>query len=214
MKHNLVALRKEQSLRFLNAIPSKQPKSKISKQEAEILLSQIDSASCSVFVNVVKLIETRGHLALGFNKLQDCLRVKVPSIGNSYISRLIKAAEIYLQLDSSLLYIDRVSEATFRPLQDITIEDAKVVWTLAVSNASNKITSRDIKRAIQSLNIQATCNDSKCKVIIHASLHKKITTQAKTILELISGNVTSKDEWQYCCKLLYKQLLNTCPLSE
>lgn len=212
MHTNIVRIRSRQSLQFLNSVPSKQEKAAISKAEAEILIHKISSSSHSVFKNVVLLVKTKGYLALGYHKVQDCLRKKVPELSNSYICRLLKAAETYLNLDSSMKYIDRVAEATFRPLQNVSDANQQVVWKIVVEG-SKRITSRDIKRVMEQQNISASI-EIKSNFKPDNALHKTLCFQAKRFATIIGATAKSKDEWQQLCKVFYKELLDTCPYNQ
>ena len=207
MKYNLVRLRQEQSLRFLNA---QQPKSKISRQEAEVLVYKMCVASSSMFKNCTLLKVNDGHIALGFNKIQDCLRVKLPEISNSYICRILKSVNIYTQLDEALTYINCVSEATFRDLHDYELSEAKAIWSLVISKKPKKITAKEIKQAIDALKLNKDV--IKSKIVINLKLHKSVAKHAQSITDSIGDDINSEQEWQHYVKLLTKHLLENCPI--
>ena len=124
------------------------------KIQAEALLNKIFGSYCNVFKNVVRLIDQKLYLALGFQRPQDCLRHKTPSLSHAYIDRLVRATETYLKLDPSLQYLDRVTEATFRTLQDVRDEDALVVWQEVLrQNENRRITPNLIKGVMDELGI-------------------------------------------------------------
>lgn len=216
MQVNLVKFKQAQSLKFLNSDPSKQPKSEISKAEAEVLVHKISTASTTVFKCVVLLVDSRGYLAIGFNKVQDCLRKKVPELSTSYISRLLSAAETFIRLDASLTYLDRVSEATFRPLQNINDDDIIRVWKLAVelsdSKSVKRITSREIKRAIERLQVEVNVSKSH-NIVIDLTVRRAVAKQATAIANFITPNAKSSEEYKFLCKLVYQHLLESCPVS-
>ena len=214
MQSNLVRIRAEQGLRFLNSLPSQQQKSAISKAEAEVLVNNIGTASSKIFKNVVILVDSRGHLALGHSKIQDCLRQRCPEISNSYICRLVKAADTFLSLDSSLTNLNRVSEATLRQFEGISPLDQKKVWNIAIEKSDKRITSRDIKRIMDLNNIKAKVDSSHNNLIIDLSLKKLVISHAGQIVGLISPKIKNKEEWKDICRFLYKQLLISCPVTE
>ncbi len=215
MQVNLVRLRQENGLRFLNSLPSQQPKSTITRAEAEMLLHNISKSSQSIFKNVVILIDSHGFASMGFSKIQDCLRKKCPEISTSYISRLVSASNIFLSVSTTLSNLDRVSESTFRSLQDVSTADSKRVWELVISNTENKrISCRDIKRAMEALSIKANTSVSKSSITINLTIHKAVVSQAQKIAGMIGLNIKSKDEWRQFCHLLYKELMVNCPLGE
>lgn len=126
MKNNLVRIRQQKGLSYLN-LPNNQPKSLISKADAELLVHKLNSASNSIFTTVVNLVQTHGYIALGFSSPTSCLKKRVSDLSGSYICRLLKACDTYLMLDPELGYLNMVAESTFRPLQDVPESHAQDV---------------------------------------------------------------------------------------
>lgn len=199
-------------------IVSSLPKPTITKAEAIKLVTEIGMASTKVFKNVVLLVSKRGHIALGFSKPADCLRKRLPELSNSYISRLLTATDIYLKLDPKLIYLNKVSEATFRPLQDVSEEDSITVWKYVLNNygqQNKRINSRHIMKAMANLNIQVT--NSKPSTPIHIS--QQLQPQVQHFVKLISHslllpNVHSRAEWRQFAKLIYQQLVEQCQFED
>ncbi len=218
MSSSLVRLRRQKFNQFVNQMPNKASKSNITKLEAEVLINRINSASSSVFKNVVLLIVNKGHLALGFTKPQDCLRKRVPDISNSYICRLLRATDTYLLLDNRLQYLHKVTEATFRPLQDVTQEDAQSVWNAVINQCktTKRITSKDIRHAMKDLGIESksTKMEPGTKTIeMDAELQETVDRYVSKIGNVIRlSHVSTKEEWRQLSKLIYQQLLATCPI--
>lgn len=215
--HYLNVGQRSQALHFLQALPSTIEKSTITKTEAEILIANIAHASVRVFKNVVLLMVNKGYLALGFCKPQDCLRKRLPELSTSYISRLLSATELYLKLDHQLIQLDKVTEATFRPLQNVDDADALKVWARTLTVLTYKrITSRHIQRSMDELNIQgATTPAISCTLNVDTALQQRVQQCAKRIsTHYMIEHVKTKQEWEQLAHLIYKQLLADCPLSE
>lgn len=222
LTHSSIRIRQQQSLHFLTALPSKTPKPAINKMEAQLLINKIAASSANVFKNVVLLMTSQGYLALGFNKPQECLRKKIPELSNSYICRLLKATAIYVTLDAKLEHLNKVTEATFRPLQSVSDEDAQAVWQQLLAtcnnNSNKRFNSRNVTKAMEVLGITASVSTSKAKpsvIKLNEQLQHRVERCAKKIGQvLISPNVSSKEEWQQLASLIYQQLMATCPLVE
>lgn len=219
MSSSLIRMRQQKFKSFVNLSTNTAPKSLLTKLEAEVLINRINAASINVFKNVVLLIMNKGYQALGFTKPQDCLRKRVPDISNSYICRLLRATDTYLQLDPQLHFLPKVTEATFRPLQDVSKEDAAKVWSVVISlcesKAIRRITTRDIRRAMMELGIETKNTFAKdAKVIkmdaeLQSTVNRYVTKIGNSV---ILPHINTKDEWKQFAKLIYQQLLATCPI--
>lgn len=154
MKNNIVRLSKQRSMAFLNNFASKQEKSKISKQEAESLLNSINNLNCKLFQNVVLFIQQKAYFALGYSKPSKALN-KAHSLSPSYVSKLLKSANIYLTVDSKCHYLKYVSENTFRCCAQLDEEDLLLVWNTAVAKfdpgADKRITEKHMLKAMKKL---------------------------------------------------------------
>ena len=215
--HYLNVGQRSKALHFLQALPSTIEKSTITKTEAEMLIANIAHASVRVFKNVVLLMVNKGYIALGFSKPQDCLRKRLPEMSTSYISRLLSATELYLKLDCKLIQLDKVTEATFRPLQNVDDADALKVWTRVLTVLTDKrITSRHIQRSMDALNIRAaTTPVVSCTLTVDAALQQRVQQCAKRIgTQFILPHVQTKSEYDQLCQLIHKQLLADCPLTQ
>lgn len=194
------------------------PKPTITKAEAIKLVTEIGIASTKVFKNVVLLVSKRGHIALGFSKPADCLRKRLPELSNSYISRLLTATDIYLKLDPKLIYLNKVSEATFRPLQDVSNEDSITVWKYVMNNYeqhTKRINSRHIMKAMTNLNIQVTNLKPSASIQISQQLQPQVQHFVKLISHsLLLPNVHSRAEWRQFTKLIYQQLVAQCQFED
>lgn len=190
-------------------------KPSMTKAEALQTVKKISRASTFLFENVVKLIAKNGHRALGFEKPQDCLRKKIPTISNSYICRLLQATEIYLTVDPDMEYLQLVSESTFRPLPHISEQDCKVVWNWVLNNTIGyrRITSRDVNRAMDALNIMSHENcvsphQTGITVRIDQELIPKFRRHIDRISDaLADSNINSADEWKQIAKIIYFQII-------
>jgi hypothetical protein len=190
-------------------------KPSLSKAEALQLVKKISRASTFLFENVVLLIAKGGHRVLGFAKPQYCLRQKIPTISNSYICRLLQATEIFLKVDPDMEYLNLVSESTFRPLQHISDKDCKAVWNWVLNNTVGyrRITSRDVNRRMDALNIMSHENcvsphQTGITVRIDQELIPKFRRHIERIRDaLADSNINSADEWKQIAKIIYLQIV-------
>lgn len=194
-------------------------KPSITKSEALEMVKRISRASTSLFENVVLLIAKKGYLVLGFNKPQDCLRKKIPELSNSYICRLLQATETFLKVDPKMEYLKLVSECTFRPLQHLSDDDCKAAWTWVLNNQTEyrRISSRDINKAIDALDIHS---HEDCISVHRPAFSVCISEKYQHIfrrhIERISDSIMdqhidTKDEWKQLAKLIYQEIMNSCP---
>lgn len=195
-------------------------KTKMSRAEAQVLINKASRASVALFSSVVQLIARHGHIALGFTKPQDCLRKRLPHISNSYICRLLQATETYLSVDRKLIYLDLVSENTFRPMQHLNQEDSVAIWQWVLKNCyqpNQRITSRMISEAMDALNIlsHAHCvseHQDSVKVRLDHDLLPKFARHIDRIENTFrSSHISTREEWRHLAKLVYQQLLRNCP---
>jgi hypothetical protein len=191
----------------------------MTKAEALQTVKKISRASTFLFENVVLLIAKKGYVALGFEKPQDCLRKKIPTISNSYICRLLQATEIYLTVDPDMEYLQLVSESTFRPLQHLSDKDCKAVWNWVLNNiiGYRRITSRDINKAMDALKIMSHENcvsphQTGITVRIDQELIPKFRRHIERISDaLVDNGINTEYEWAQIAKMIYQQILNNCP---
>jgi len=199
-------------------IASSLPKPTITKAEAIKLVAEIGIASTKIFKNVVLLVSTRGYIALGFSKPADCLRKRLPELSASYISRLLTATDIYLKLDPKLLFLNYVSEATFRPLQAIADAEAITVWEHVIKHygqQNKRINSRHMMKAMEDLNIHAVNSKPSAAIHISHQLQPKVQHFVKLISHsLLLPNVHSRAEWRQFAKLIYQQLVEQCQFED
>ncbi|QPK62916.1 hypothetical protein IVG45_19130 [Methylomonas sp. LL1] len=201
---------------FCDLITRSQIKPTITKAEALKLISEIGFSTTKVFKNIVLLVSTRGYIALGFKKPSDCLRKRLPELSHSYISRLITATSIYIKLDPKRIYLNKVSEATFRPLQNISDKDSDLVWKYILNHYEQhvkRINSRHIVKAMNALNIHSReeCI-SNHQTTITVRLDREILPKFNRHINQISNairdsKINSKEEWAIVAKLIYQQLL-------
>lgn len=199
---------------FHDLITSSPLKPTITKAEALKLVAEIGSASSKVFKNVVLLVSKHGYIALGFNKPSDCLRKRLPELSNSYISRLLTATDIYLKLDPKLIYLNKVSEATFRPLQDVADKDSVSIWKYVLNHYEKnvkRINSRHIIKAMNALNVDVVNSKPVITISISEEFRPQIQNYVNKISQsIIRPNVNSREEWRQFAKLIYQQLLDQC----
>lgn len=216
--HHLAIQHKQQkTLGFLHSNkPNKILVSALSKEQAAVLINNISTSSFNVFKNVVKLIKYRGHLALHFSKPQECLRKKVPELSNSYICRLLKATDTYLKLDSDLLYLERVSESTFRPLHNIADDDAKRVWANVLqNNKADRISAKHIKHAMITLGLVIELKSKLPVLKVDTALQRDVTLYVQHISKkFLTPHVKSSREWGQLANFIYQQLLKNCHYPE
>lgn len=186
----------------------------MTRNEASKLIEEISGATAKIFTNVVLLVSKRDYLAVGFKSPTDCLRKKIKDISSSYVSRLLAGSEIYLKLDPKLKHLHKVSEATFRPLQKVSDDEAKTVWHFVLEQYANKtkrINSRHIVKAMNALNINTTNSRPAINIKISRECQSDIQKYAINISQSkIFKNVHSRAEWEYFAKLIYRQLLEQC----
>lgn len=214
--HNLICTKQQHYLKFLTA-PALQ-KSSMTKAEAELLINKISTSASNVFKNIVLLVKSKGYVALGYSKPADCLRKKLPDFSNSYICRLLLAADTYLILDHELEHINKVSEATFRPLQNVSTDDIERIWqqTLADNNVSKmtRLTSKYIKRAMEKLGIAAEINHKAIPLTLDSKQQRTVDSHVKIIVsDIIAPYASSVAEWRQYANIVHKQVLSACPLS-
>jgi hypothetical protein len=192
----------------------------LTKAEALQTVKKISRASTFLFENVVLLIAKKGYVALGFEKPQDCLRKKIPTISNSYICRLLQATEIYLTVDPDMEYLNLVSESTFRPLQHISDKECKAVWNWVLNNTIGyrRITSRDVNRAMDALGISSheNCVSVHQPSTFSICISEKYQPIFRRYIERISDtimeqNTQTQAEWKLLAKLIYQEILDSCP---
>lgn len=189
----------------------------ITRSEAAKLIDEITGATTKIFANVVILVSKRGHLAMGFKSPAECLRKKLKDFSTSYISRLLTGTEIYLKLDPKLTYLHKVSEATFRPLQKVSDDDAKTVWDFVLEQYADKtkrINSRHIKKAMGELGIKNDDNATR-QPPVKFRLSDKLQPQVQRYVDkltksLIYPNISSKAEYLQFAKLIYLEMLEQC----
>jgi hypothetical protein len=215
--HHLICTKQQHYLKFLTASPALQ-KSSISKAEAEVLINKISTSASNVFKHVVLLVKSKGYVALGYSKPADCLRKKLPDFSNSYICRLLLAADTYLMLDHELEHINKVSEATFRPLQNISTDDIERIWqqTLIDNNVSklSRLTSKYIKRAMEKLGIAAEITHKAVPLTLDSKLQRTVDGHVKIIVnDIIAPYANSVAEWKQYANIVHKQVLSACPMN-
>lgn len=209
----LVRIRQKQSLHYLHAIPEKRPKSSISKAEAVLLISRISNACSNIFLNVTLALHHNAHIALGFNSISQCLKKRIPEISASYLSRLLSAATLYLQLDPQMQNIHKISEASLRPLQDKSIEYCRLVWCLVLEKELKRIKSSDIKRAMLEIGVEDYKPKQTNRFEDDLKISKTVKNYAREICDnLMFPAVKTQDDWKQICKLLYKELVYSCPV--
>ncbi|MCF8008072.1 MAG: hypothetical protein K9K84_11775 [Methylovulum sp.] len=212
--HYLNVGQRETSRDFLHALPTVIEKSTLTKSKAEFLIHLIAHASTRIFKNVVLLMVNKGYLVLGFTKPQDCLRNRIPKLSDSDISQLLSATEWYLKLDHLLIHLDKVTEATFSPLQNVDNADAVKVWSRTLTVLTdNCITSKHIQCSMDALHIKAVETKPSEPLPIDAALFDKLAIDAQAICtQFILPHVHSKTEYEQRVNLIHKQLLSHCPL--
>ncbi len=200
-------------------LTAKKSTATLTKQDAEALISNISKGSYQVFTNTVLLVNQKAYQVLGFETPQACLRKKVPSLSNSYICRLLRAAFTYLKVDAELTHLNRVTESTFRPLQDVSETEANKVWqnVLAKRGATKPIAARHIKSVMQALGIavkaKAPATAKQPPIKLSQSVQQSMTQSLNKLSKLlIAPNVTTHREWEQFANLIYQQLLTLCPL--
>jgi hypothetical protein len=214
--HNLICTKQQHYLKLLTA-PAIQ-KSSITKAEAELLIHNISAAASNVFKHVVLLVKSKGYVALGYSKPANCLRKKLPDFSNSYICRLLLAADTYLMLDHELEYINKVSEATFRPLQNVSTDNIERIWqqTLIDNNVSklSRLTSKYIKRAMEKLGIAAEITHKAVPLTLDSKLQRTVDSHVTIIVrDIIAPYANSVAEWKQYANMVHKQVLSACPLN-
>ncbi|MBD9354810.1 hypothetical protein [Methylomonas albis] len=196
-------------------------KTKMSRAEAQALINKASRASVALFSSIVQLIARHGHIALGFSKPQACLRKRLPHISNSYICRLLQATDTYLTVDRKLIYLDSVSENTFRPMQHLNQKDCVAIWQWVLENRyqpNQRITIRMISEAMDALNILShTHCVSEHQDSITVRLDRDLLPKFARHIDRIenafrSSHINSREEWQHLAKLVYQQLLRNCPV--
>jgi hypothetical protein len=190
-------------------------KPSMTKAEALQTVKKISRASTFLFENVVLLIAKKGYVALGFEKPQDCLRQKIPTISNSYICRLLQATEIYLTVDTDMEYLRWVSESTFRPLVHLPEKDLVAIWEWVLKHrkGDTRISSRDINKAMDALKIMSHANcvsphQTGITVRIDQELIPKFRRHIERISDALADNgINTEAEWKQIAKMIYQQLL-------
>lgn len=124
------------------------------------LVGSIKKGSPTIFQDVVLMVSTQAYLPLGFTTAREYLLVTVPDLSVSYVSLLLRATDIYIKVDVNLIHLDKVSEALFRPLHNVTDEYALVVWNSLVESFDNnrkRIRLTDMTHAIKVEANKAAC---------------------------------------------------------
>jgi len=214
--HDSVLL--SQTNHLQHSLPNCNLQPNISKAEASHLVSEMGYASSKVFNNVVLLISKQGHIALGYSHPVDCLRKRLPELSASFITRLFTAATIYLKLDPERVYLNKVSEATLRPLQDISDLDAIAVWNHVLDHYEHqlkRINSRHITKAMTALHINVAHSKPAVVVNIGEELQPHVQHYVQKISQaIILPNVHNRAEFRQFAKLIYQLLLDQCQLDD
>jgi hypothetical protein len=190
-------------------------KPSMTKAEALQTVRKISRASTFFFENVVILIAKKGYQVLGFEKPQDCLRKRIPTISNSYICRLLQATETFLKVDPKMEYLNLVSESTFRPMQHLTDEECKAIWDWVLNNiiGYRRISSRDVNLAMDALKIMSHENcvsphQTGITVRIDQELIPKFRRHIERISDALADNgINTEAEWKSIAKIIYLQIV-------
>lgn len=215
MKDNrsVVRFRQQQTLHYLNVLPSKQEQATITREETENLLKKINCYSHTLFASVVLLLKHQAHLNMGFKNL-NALLIKKTNLSKSFVSKLIKSANYYIYVDSELFWLSHVTEGAMRPFldYDIDLQTAKQVWMLIVdeSDVPRIIKSSHIRSAMKALGIKEKVRSPKQKIELNVQQKFSVNRYIRKI-SAIAPSIKTESEWRDYCTFIYKQLLLSHP---